>query len=310
MKTKYIIIVSLVSILSFVACETTEKIDDFPLRPSQLVVNCFFSEGNTWEFQVSKSLSVLDNADLKLIENATIKLFKGDLLIETLTEKGLDGWYRTDNNLPETGQEYSIEVSSPDFEKALLAEEIAPQKVPISDVTIIIKDSSFYEWDDHEGRIYYGGQVEGSFNIRFSDPANIENYYSLSVFYLDSVFYDYEDTLAFRIERRPVSISSDDSSVENDGDNIINLLFRDLFFDGQGYQLKVEFTDWNARRDKIYYVELTSFNKAGYLYKKSIDEYYNAITDPFAEPVQIFCNIENGYGIFTGFSTDIYEVSF
>ena len=184
MIIRHRIIVSCLLVFSFVACETTEKIDDFPLRPSQLVVNCFFSEGNIWEFQVSKSLSVLDNADLKYIDNATIKLFRDDLLIETLVDQDPDGLYRSDNNLPEADQKYSIEVSSPDFEKVLLSEEFVPQEVPISDVSIIIKDSSFYEWVDYEGRVYYDGNVEGSFNILFSDPGGAENYYSLSVFYI------------------------------------------------------------------------------------------------------------------------------
>ncbi|MBT7464584.1 MAG: DUF4249 domain-containing protein [Bacteroidetes bacterium] len=309
MIIRHRIIVSCLLVFSFVACETTEKIDDFPLRPSQLVVNCFFSEGNIWEFQVSKSLSVLDNADLKYIDNATIKLFRDDLLIETLVDQDPDGWYRTSSNLPEADHKYSIEVSSPDFEKVLLSEDIAPQEVPISDVSIIIKDSSFQKWIDYEGREYYGGNVEGSFNILFSDPANIENYYSLSVFYLDSV-YDYEDPSEIQIQKRLLYISSDDSAIENDEDSYNQLLLRDVLFNGQDYQLKVDFNDWNSRKGREYYVELTSLQRAGYFYKKSIDDYSSAANDPFAEPVQIFCNIKNGYGIFSGFFTTVFGVSF
>jgi len=309
MKIRQLIIVSCLLVFSFMACETTEKIDDFPLRPSQLVVNCFFSEGNIWEFQVSKSLSVLDNADLKYIDNATIKLFRDDLLIETLVDQDPDGWYRTSSNLPEADHKYSIEVSSPDFEKVLLSEDIAPQEVPISDVSIIIKDSSFQKWIDYEGREYYGGNVEGSFNILFSDPANIENYYSLSVFYLDSV-YDYEDPSEIQIQKRLLYISSDDSAIENDEDSYNQLLLRDVLFNGQDYQLKVDFNDWNSRKGREYYVELTSLQRAGYFYTKSIDDYSRAANDPFAEPVQIFCNIKNGYGIFSGFFTTVFGVSF
>ncbi|MBT3244333.1 MAG: DUF4249 domain-containing protein [Bacteroidetes bacterium] len=309
MIIRHRIIVSCLLVFSFVACETTEKIDDFPLRPSQLVVNCFFSEGNIWEFQVSKSLSVLDNADLKYIDNATIKLFRDDLLIETLVDQDPDGWYRTSSNLPEADHKYSIEVSSPDFEKVLLSEDIAPQEVPISDVSIIIKDSSFQKWIDYEGREYYGGNVEGSFNILFSDPANIENYYSLSVFYLDSV-YDYEDPSEIQIQKRLLYISSDDSAIENDEDSYNQLLLRDVLFNGQDYQLKVDFNDWNSRKGREYYVELTSLQRAGYFYTKSIDDYSRAANDPFAEPVQIFCNIKNGYGIFSGFFTTVFGVSF
>ncbi|MBT4090854.1 MAG: DUF4249 domain-containing protein [Deltaproteobacteria bacterium] len=309
MIIRHRIIVSCLLVFSFVACETTEKIHDFPLRPSQLVVNCFFSEGNIWEFQVSKSLSVLDNADLKYIDNATIKLFRDDLLIETLVDQDPDGWYRTSSNLPEADHKYSIEVSSPDFEKVLLSEDIAPQEVPISDVSIIIKDSSFQKWIDYEGREYYGGNVEGSFNILFSDPGGAENYYSLSVFYLDSV-YDYEDPSEIQIQKRLLYISSDDSAIENDEDSYNQLLLRDVLFNGQDYQLKVDFNDWNSRKGREYYVELTSLQRAGYFYTKSIDDYSRAANDPFAEPVQIFCNIKNGYGIFSGFFTTVFGVSF
>ncbi len=310
MKTKYFTIVSFLSLFSFIACETTERIDDFPLRPAKMVVNCAFSEDSIWEFQVSKSLSVLDNADLKLVDSATIKLFKGDLLIETLTEQSEDGWYRTANNLPESQQKYSIKVSSPDFDEVLLAEEATPQQVPISDVSIIIKDSSFYEWVDHRDRLRHDGNVKGSFNISFTDPPDIDNYYSLFVYFYDSVYADYDDPTSLKLEKRPITISSDDSSIENNKDYSVILLMRDTYFDGQLYKLKIDFDDWSARRDKVYYIQLTSHSKAGYLYKKTIDDYNQATNDPFAEPVQIYSNIENGYGIFLGYSRAVYGASF
>ncbi len=50
-------------------------------------------------------------------------------------------------------------------------------------------------------------------------------------------------------------------------------------------------------------------NRSGYLYRRSIDDYENAQGDPFAEPVQVYSNIENGYGIFAGFSKSTYEIS-
>ena len=74
MKTRYNIILIGLTVLALTSCETTEKIDDFPLRPSKMVVNSFFTEGTDMKIQVSKSLSVLDNADLKLIDSATINV--------------------------------------------------------------------------------------------------------------------------------------------------------------------------------------------------------------------------------------------
>ncbi len=309
MRSKYILPLAFISIFIFHACETTEKIDDFPLRPSQLVVNCFFTQDNIWEFQVSKSLSVLDNADLKLINNATIKLFKDSDLIETLTKQGADGLYRCGNSLPQIGHEYSIEVSSPDFANTLFAKELTPQAVPVSNVSAVIRDSHFYENERYDGRIYYGGNVEGNFNILFTDPPGAENFYQLSIYYYDTVYIQ-EDSMEYEINRNEITIWSDDAAVENDGDYNTKLLITDYIFNGEDYQLKVDFRDWRPRRGRQYYIQLITINRSGYLYRKSIDDYNKARNDPFAEPVQIFCNIENGYGIFSGYSTNIYPVSF
>ena len=305
MKTKYIFQFILISVFAFTACETTEKIDDFPLRPSQLVVNCFFTEGGVWEFQVSKSLSVLDNAPIKLIENATIKLFKDSELVQTISEPDADSWYRYADNLPETGHVYSIEVSAPDF-NVLRANEITPNAVPVSNVSAVIRDSFFYE--SKYG--HFGGNVEGSFNILISDPVENENYYQLSIYYYDTVYYNSQDSLEFEVNKTNLTISTDDPSAEDsDGYNII-LLVSDNIFNGQDYELDVDFNEWNAKKGREYLIELTTLNRSGYLYKRSIKEYTSSMNDPFAEPVKIFCNIENGYGIFSGYTTEIYPVSF
>lgn len=108
MKTKHSYIFIAIMVLSIHACETTEKIDDFPLRPSQLVLNCFFAEDSVWKFQVSNSLSVLDNAELSYVENAKIVLKKGSVLVDTITEQDEDGLYSMHDDLPESGELYSI----------------------------------------------------------------------------------------------------------------------------------------------------------------------------------------------------------
>ncbi len=308
MKAIQLFLLSCLSLFCLNACETTEKIDDFPLRPSQLVVNCQFTAHSTWEFQVSKSLSVLDNADLRFINNATIKLFKDSELIETLTEQDPDGWYRSVNSLPEMGRVYSIEVSSPDFENTLFAKEITPQEVPLSNITAVISDSTFYE-SNRNGNYYYGGNVEGNFNILFKDPPGIDNYYQLSIYYFDTV-YQQPDSLDYVIRKMELAISSDDPAVENGENFVTKLLFTDYVFDGQDYQLKIDFSEWRPRKGRLYNFELLALNRSGYLYRKTITAYNNARNDPFAEPVKVFSNIENGYGIFSGYSSVIYPASF
>ena len=303
MKTTTWLVLIAILFLSITACETTEKIDDFPLRPSKLVVNCFFAEDSIWKFQVSNSLSVLDNADLTYVDNAEIILKKGGVLVDTITEQDQDGLYIMNNHLPESGEHYSIEVSAAKYTSTLLAEEFAPQKVLVSEVSLTIIDSIFWN-----GNVHSGGTVDGFFRISFSDPANFDNYYQLSIYSIDTM-YNHEDSSDFYINQRDILFTNDDAGAEDNAGYNRNLLLTDHLFNGQSYQVKAEFHDWDAKRRKKYFIELTSMNRSGYLYRRSIDDYENAQGDPFAEPVQVYSNIENGYGIFAGFSKSTYEIS-
>ncbi len=293
-------------LMSTNGCETTEKIDDFPLRPSSLVANCYFSSGNIWEFQVSKSLSVLDNADLRLLNKAHIKVFGDDELIFEIKEPDPDGWYRCSDPKPQMGTEYRIEVSAPGFEPASRARAELPQEVRITGAELIVKDSSFYEWTDYYGNQQVNGSIEGSFTVRFQDPPGLQNYYELSVMYFDSVLQN-QNPDQIEVYQRNLFIFSEDASVDYGGDGSTMLLFRDQVFDGQEFQIKIDFNDWSGSRHKKYFITLFSLGYPGYFYKQTIAAYRDAVNDPFAEPVQIYTNIENGYGIFAGHAVSIFE---
>lgn len=309
MMKKYFILASLITVLLLNSCETTEKIDDFPLRPKRLVVNCYFAEDSAWNFQVSHSLSVLDNAELKDVENATILLYKGEQFLDTIRKSEEDNLYRYTDNLPEQGESYSIDVSSPDFAAVLHSEDYVPVSVPVSDVSVTILDSSSYEQGYYEWERTRRGRAEGFFEISIQDPGLIENYYQLSVYTYD-INYDYLDSTIKYVYKRNVYVTLDNASL---GENFFsgnNMIFSDLLFDGQKFTLKLEFNEWDISFDQEYFVELLSLNRTGYLYKKSISDYEGSSGDPFSEPVRIYCNIENGYGIFTAYSTHTYGFIF
>ena len=299
-KLLYPTLIGLTSILF--ACETTEKIDDFPLRPSKLVVNSYLIPDQPWQFQLSKSLSVLDNAEIKLIDSASIRIFEDQTLIGTIDRPDVDGWYHWDQHQPVSGKTYSIEVTSPYFEAILSATETVPYPVSIDHTNLIIKDSTFYEWTDYYGRTYYGGNVDGTFEIRFQDPAGVENYYDLSIFYMDSVYQD-EDSTDLEIYARDLFLTSEEASILDGSEGGHNLLIRDEFIDGQLVELKIDFNDYNARRKKVYFIKFNSLSENSFRYKQTNAAYLDAVNDPFAEPVQVHCNIENGYGIFAGMVT-------
>ena len=304
MKPAYYIYIFL-STIAF-SCETTEKIDDFPLRPSKLVINCYFEADSLWEFQVSKSLSVLDNAPLKTIKNATIRLFQEGVLLDSINVMDDDGYYRSNENLPEEGKEFSIEVSSPDFKDVLNAKDIVPKKTSIAKVEVLLSDTSFYYYDEYNS----WGHVKGSFEITFSDQKDVSNYYQLMAYYNDSLFNYFEDGPVFsHVERRMISVSSEDISVENSTEYGNSILINDHIYDGKNYTISIDFEDWSAKKGRDYYLELTSITREGFLYRKTIQEYDNSRNDPFSEPVIIYSNVNNGFGIFSGLSRSIYTLS-
>lgn len=308
MKTFLIFILTIVSFFYIYSCETTERIDEFPLRPSKMVVNCFFTENLRWEIQVSKSLSVLDNANLGFIENATIKIFNEYELVESINSPDSDNWYRSPDNTPIAENEYSIEVSSPDFESVVFAKEVLPGPVSISVTDVFNIDTLFDQYYSDGDLRKNWGYARGKMNVSFSDPPEEENFYELSIFWYDTIFTDAEHSTIDDIKTRRLNLSTEDISARDDESNKKNLLFTDQFFNAQNYQLMVDFIDKKAFRDKKCIVQLVTLSRSGYLYRSSIDDFKEASKDPFSEPVQIYGNIENGLGIFAAYSISLSPV--
>lgn len=285
------------------ACETTEKIDEFPLRPSKLVLNCFFTADSTWEFQVSNSLSVLDNAQIELIDSASITLLKDGAQVDTLTAPEADGIYRSGKILPGVNTTYAVTATAPGFDEVLYAEDYVPVSVPFNRLTGTIIDSSFYQSHDYRtDRPEIRGNIEGTIALQFKDPPGENNFYHLTLYFIEYNLVDYEDTV-FHPFRSPVNFTIQDAAAEETSFGS-GALFSDQYFDGQVHNVKLTYHTYGIKRHmQTFFAELTSLTESAYLYKSSIEDYQAASGDPFSEPVLVYGNIENGLGIFAGYAT-------
>jgi len=85
------------------------------------------------------------------------------------------------------------------------------------------------------------------------------------------------------------------------------ILFSDEFFDGREYQLKViserpffyESPFETTLSASITY-QLESISEEVFFYRKTLVAQQNSGFDPFAQPVQVYGNINGGFGIFGG----------
>jgi hypothetical protein len=55
-------------------------------------------------------------------------------------------------------------------------------------------------------------------------------------------------------------------------------------------------------------VELLHINNDYFKYIKSLNSYENAVDNPFAEPVNLFSNAKNGYGLFTTYGIAVDSI--
>ncbi|KAA3640405.1 MAG: DUF4249 family protein, partial [Bacteroidetes bacterium] len=85
------------------------------------------------------------------------------------------------------------------------------------------------------------------------------------------------------------------------------LVFTDKAFDGNEYTIKGWDYGWWETVES-FKLELVNLSKDGYLYLRSLEDYYNSEGNPFAQPATVYSNIENGYGIFALGAAEVIEI--
>ena len=275
------------------------------------VINSFISDGTPFVIQASKTVSVFDTAtyfsskDLEgvLYEDGKIV---GDLIFqETYTREGLPGevpeGYSVNGFGPKQGKEYRFELKRGQDVVVSGSDKIPfPVSFTISDTSTVNDESSM----DSKG-------IECS--IKFNDTAGEENYYIIT--YNHTEFMDQYDEIGWT--QGTGWMKSDDPAIESyyyrtgllyTGNRYI---FSDKYFDGQEYTMPVSFfVGHDSGRRMNLNIYLLSVSEQYYKYVSSAIKQQENNDDYYAEPTQVYNNINNGFGIFAGFSVSKYIIEF
>ena len=295
MKANYIIGLALLSSL-FWSCEKVEKLENFPLESPKITMNCNLEENKDIVVEVTRSLSVIDGAQLKPITDATVKI----LYVKNGTNISYTQQGSNDNQngievyklsvKPEPGIMYRIEVSSKKYGN-VWAESTLPQAVSLDTVVQKIVDSSYRDYRDFGLDYVYLSINDANSSIKFKDNQNEENFYVLS-----------QQIKVNKEISEGISINSNIPGAE-----IINglIFFNDQTFNGKEYTIQYSWSSSvrlrDIDKDKIRATyTLTSVTKDYYQYLVSYNYYLQNQDNPFADPVQVYNNIVGGYGIFAG----------
>jgi hypothetical protein len=271
------------------ACELIVDID-VPFEHAQLTVNSFFNPDSVWRATVSINRHILDDTPLTKIGNADLIIYADDLPIDTLVHE-YEGNYRSDEK-PLIGKRYEIRVSATDYEPVSAHSEI-PLPAGITSFTLnsVITDN----------------RNDVTIRIKFNDDGAHKNYYRIS---LDAEHkYIDPNTGETNYSRHPVFLETDnpENTPYNQYLQIDNSIFvKDILFSGKEADISIKSQDFSAVYADRVIVTLRTLT----------EEYYNYVTtselqdvtsgDPFAQPVNVYNNIEHGFGIFAGYSQSTF----
>lgn len=303
---KYILsILSLIVLLS--SCEQTITIP-IPDNGRKITLNSILYADSSVVVRLHESKHILSSSGgYHSIVDADVTLFENNTEIGKLTIEGNSdyygdfSYYTIDHQL-KAGNVYSIEATTGEL-GTVISKCTIPTPVQIDNIKVEKSNNTDpfgYSTERHD------------FELNFSDPEGIENFYFLELKVNDS--YSYYDDITqeevFVENYFYVNIDSNDPAANAVYNYESGLIIADEYFDGKDYTFYFHTTDswYGSDQLKKFYVKFHSISKEYYYYLKSFEQHKDALYDPFAEPVQVYSNIENGFGIMAGVSAVVDSV--
>jgi hypothetical protein len=310
----YQIIFLLVPFIMF-SCEKEIQVT-IPDRVPRLVINATLvpytlPSGKYLGVNVSSSKHIFDSTTNTQLSNAIVLLYRNNLFFDTLHYKLVDNrsFYPLGFNPlagPETGETYKLVVSADGFE-TVNAKTIIPPKVEILDVSI--DRIAFFDENN---------LVFSKLTLTFNDSDSI-NYYEVVA---SSIGQEYNDVNYFPLttyEPFIIGESHYPPAIRFDLKKPQYLLFNDKSFNGK--KAKVDFYFQAAQRkgsqnvllSDIISIQLRNVSEDYYKYRSSLlQSSFNNQEDilyGMGEPMNVYSNVEHGYGIFAGYNNSIKSLA-
>lgn len=272
-------------------CELTVPVD-LPDQSPKLVMNTLLHPGDTIHAYLSRSFGMYEDFALDEVVDATY-------IVEDMTNGASDTLqplhnppallYQTIEVPVLSGHTYRFRAVAPGYE-AVTGETTIPPVVPITEADY-----------QPEARYNQDSILMDGWEITFTDPPG-DNYYALT---LELMFGGQN---ANRICYETLDPALAEVDVLNNGGDFVNVcegFFTDNTFDGSHYTVQV-FTDNNlaGQPGNKMRIILSHINVDAFRHLQSSRLQERTEGNPFAEPVIVYSNIDNGFGVIGGMVTD------
>jgi hypothetical protein len=290
-----------VMFLFTMSCEKELELKDSdPTR--EIVVNGVVPANDSIQLQIFRTSGVLTPDTACPLTNATVSMYVNDIALGQFLHNG-HGVYTGDNRKFKPGDNCRIEVQCDGYD-AVEAVTTIPYPTTLGDYEVTFQKSADYYYDEPAPHI----------SITLHDPADEANYYELEVIGHSWVYEShYEivnddwtevvtDSSYFATQ---IYIQSDDPVLtENFSWYGNSIFFDDHLINGKNYKLIFyldPYIEYDTQYDSLF-VNLKTLSKELYLYRNTYRKQVDANENPFAQPVQVYSNIDGGFGIFGGYS--------
>lgn len=282
----------------FLLTSCTKEVEiDLPDHEEKPVINSLFSPDTLLCVHVSRSRVITDT--FFLLQTAPLVVLKYADETDTLQSTG-NGYYRLQNHVPQVQTRYTIEVSSTEYGKATASDKI-PEEVPFEVINYI-----------QEAGIDVEGYNFSSITIRFNEPPGEKNYYEIKVVH--------ESNPGGKLRYEKLWLWSNDAVIKNEGyvnEIYSSLIFSDELINGKSHTLAFNFYHFVDEKniESRFFIHFRSVSENYFFYKKKLilhfENQFGDIWDGTGNPVNLYSNVENGYGIFAGYSekTDTVTVN-
>ena len=275
-KNKQWLILGLTLIL-YCSCQSKEV--DY-IQPqtdlNRLVVFCFFNPDSIWSVHVTKLANVMD-AEKKdvVLKNAIVELYENNQLLELLEyDEYRDCYLSTEERKPEYNKYYHLAVNCEGYTSVSTTHEKLPEPISIKEI------------------IYYEELERNEFTLEIYS-------HSEYFFMLDIIM---------KVQKNQLLDATWAYSLSNSSKKV----FDDYLTDGrlleasQSGQLLLRVAVGNGRSE----FRLRTISPTYFLYNMSYIEYDSVtFTTYLLTPSNIYSNIYNGCGLFTGYTESSIKIS-
>ena len=282
-------ILPLLGLAFLVSCEQVRFLEIEEKDP-RMVLNGIMTPGLGLWVNVSESTGATTPTASSFIpvEDAVVKIYQDDALVESVAENDAGNYYTTDFH-PSEGSSYQVEVRSPGMQPVRASVRIPPRvEITGLDTTVVCMP------DRSGGGMYNQGETIFYTDIAFADPPETGNCYMIGAYY-------YENDQYFPLELELEDLDADIYIL----DGIDVIAYRDEGFNGSRKTVRASFRLTKPEGfSTAVLLRLYGIEEAYFDYMKSYAQNFTILNEDkiLFEPVMVSSNVEGGYGIISAVS--------